>query len=240
MRFNCWNLTIWKWFWAIYRLSQDKKGFSAIQFMKEVDISCPAAWLILHKLRETMRKRDKRYRLREILEFDDAYVGGEREGKRGRGAEGKTLIAVAVEERIDGEGTTKPGYAAMGVLNSVSGKKINQFAKKHIKPGSIIKTDGLPAYRGLEHKGYHHERTVTGGGRAAGKLFPWVHVTIGNFKRFLLGTHHKASSKHLGQYLAEFTYRLNRRYHEEDLFGHLIQAALSSKAVTYRELIVQS
>ena len=234
------HLPLWKWFWAIYRVSQNKKGLSAIQLTKEVDISYPAAWLMLHKLRETMRKRDKRYRLRGILEFDDAYVGGEQEGKRGRGAEGKAPIAVAVEERIDKEGDIKPGYAAMEVLDSVSGKEINRFAEKHIEPGSTIKTDGLGAYRELEHKGYHHKRTVTGGGKAAGKLFPWVHVTIGNFKRFLLGTHHKASSKHLGRYLAEFTYRLNRRYHENDLFEHLIQAVLSSKAITYQELIAQN
>jgi transposase-like protein len=234
------HLPLWKWFWAIYRLSLDKKGLSAIQLTKEVDISYPSAWLMLHKLREAMRKRDKRYLLGGVLEFDDAYVGGEQEGKRGRGAEGKAPIAVAVEEHIDGEGTTKPGYAAMEVLQSISGKEINQFATDHIEPGSTIKTDGLAAYRGLEHKGYHHERIVTGGGQAAGKLFPWVHVTIGNFKRFLLGTHHKASSKHLGRYLAEFTYRLNRRYHEGDLFEHLIQAVLEFKAITYRELIVQS
>lgn len=187
-----------------------------------------------------MQKRDKKYRLGGVLEFDDAYVGGEQEGKRGRGAGGKTSIAVAVEEHINGEGVIKPGYAAMEILKNVSGKEINQFAEKHIEQGSTVKTDGLRAYRGLGDKGYHHERIITGGGKAAGKLFPWVHVTISNFKRFLLGTHHKASSKHLGRYLAEFTYRLNRRYHERNLFEHLIQAVLESKAITYQELIFQS
>lgn len=234
------HLPFWKWFWAIYRFSQGKKGLSAIQLMKEVDISYPAAWRMLHKLRETMRRRDKRYLLGGILELDDAYVGGEQEGKRGRGAEGKTLIAVAVEERVDKEGNTRPGYVAMDVLENVSGEEINQFAKEHIEQGSIVKTDGLKAYQGLKDEGYRHERIVTGGGKAAGRLFPWVHVTISNFKRFLLGTHHQASSNHLGRYLAEFTYRLNRRYHEVDLFEHLIKAVLISKAVTYRELIVQS
>ncbi|MDY6862037.1 MAG: IS1595 family transposase [Thermodesulfobacteriota bacterium] len=127
------NLPLWKWFWAIYRLSQDKKGLSAMQLMKEVNISYPSAWLMLHKLRETMRKRDKRYRLEGILEFDDAYVGGDQEGKRGRGAEGKTPIAVAVEEHINEEGATKPGYAAMEILKNVSCKEISQFAEEHIE-----------------------------------------------------------------------------------------------------------
>ncbi len=55
----------------------------------------------------------------------------------------------------------------------------------------------------------------------------------------LLGTHHQVSSKHLARYLAEFTYRFNRRYHEGELFEHLIKAVSISKSVTYRELIVQ-
>lgn len=234
------HLPLWKWYWAIYRLSQDKKGVSAMQLMREVDISYPSAWLMLHKLREVMRKRDRWYRMGGVFEFDDAYVGGEQEGKRGRGAGGKTPIAVAVEERVGKGGVIKPGYVAMGVLERVSGKEINQFAEAHIEQGARIKTDGLGVYRWLSHKGYCHERIVTGGGKAAGVLFPWVHVTIGNFKRFLLGTHHQASSKHLARYVAEFTYRLNRRYHEGDLFEHLIRATIGYKAITYQELVMQS
>jgi hypothetical protein len=39
---------------------------------------------------------------------------------------------------------------------------------------------------------------------------------------------------------SSFIHRLNRRYHENDLFEHLIQAVLSSKAITYQELIAQN
>jgi len=56
-------------------------------------------------------------------------------------------------------------------------------------------------------------------------------------KRMILGTYHSVSSKHLDGYLAEFDYRANRRWQESKLFDRLIQAALSTKSVTYRELV---
>lgn len=127
----------------------------------------------------------------------------------------------------------------MGVLNNVSGKEINQFAIERVEHGSTVKTDGLIAYKWLKHKGYKHERIVIAGGKAVGELFPWAHVAISNFKRFLLGTHHKASSKQSVRYLAEFTYCLNRRYYEVNRFDHLIRAVLYSQATTYKQLIVQ-
>ena len=57
-------------------------------------------------------------------------------------------------------------------------------------------------------------------------MFPWVHVVIGNLKRFLLGTHHHVGKNHLDGYITEYVYRLNRRFHEEDLFEHLLMACL--------------
>ena len=51
------------WFWAIYRMSQDKKGISALQLSKEIGVSYPTAWLMQHKIRQAMADRDQGYRL---------------------------------------------------------------------------------------------------------------------------------------------------------------------------------
>ena len=84
--------------------------------------------------------------------------------------------------------------------------------------------------------GYEHEAIKTGSGREAVQTFPWIHTFIGNMKRMILGTHHWVSHKHVDDYLAEFTYRANRRWLEASLFDRLVVAALDSKAVTYKEL----
>ena len=83
---------------------------------------------------------------------------------------------------------------------------------------------------------YEHEPIITGSGREAVRTFPWIHTFIGNMKRMILGTHHWVSPKHVDDYLAEFTYRANRRWLEAGLFDRLVVAALSCKAVTYKDL----
>ena len=223
--FHSRNLPLWKWYWAIYRVAQDKKGFSAMQLMKEIGVSYPTAWYLLQKIREAMKKRDEQYMLSGTIEMDDGYVGGKEEGKIGRGSEEKVPIVVAVEERITKKGL-KPGYTAIRAVPDLSGGYINKFAQSKIMLGSIIKTDGWKGYSSLSKKGFYHDIIITGGGKAAGELFPWVHVVIGNLKRFILGTHHHVGKNHIDGYIAEYAYRLNRRFHEEDLFNHLFQACL--------------
>ena len=54
------------------------------------------AWMLKHKLMQTMRERDDSQPLCGIVEIDDAYLGGEASGgKRGRGAERKTPFVAA-------------------------------------------------------------------------------------------------------------------------------------------------
>ena len=116
---------------------------------------------------------------------------------------------------------------AIGVVSQISGQKVKEFAQGKICQGAQVKTDGFSSYRVLTREGYQHEVSITGGGKKACELFPWVHVVIANLKRFILGTHHGVSRKYLDRYVGEFSYRLNRRYHEADLFEHLIRACLA-------------
>ena len=224
---------LWKWFWAVYQLAQDKKGIAAIELAKQISVSYSTAWLILHKLRRAMRRRDEGYVLQGLVEVDETYVGGKAEGPRGRGANKKTPVAVALELRSDG----KPGHVGMGSLERVDGHCLRRFAEQKIKKGATLKTDGWGAYRSVAKAGYGHEATVTGSGKAAVQKFPWLHTFIANMKRMILGTYHSVSPKHLDGYLAEFNYRTNRRWLEANLFDRLIVAAVGSKAVTYRELV---
>lgn len=230
---------MWKWFWAAYQLAQDKKGIAALALAKQVGVSYTTAWLMLHKLRRAMRHRNAGYVLEGLVEVDECYVGGETEGStdapalRGRGAEGKTAVGVAVE--LDDAG--KPRRVAMDTLEKVDGHSLRKFAEKSIAKGSILRTDGWGAYKSVAKAGYKHKATVTGSGKKAVEKFPWIHTFIGNMKRMILGTHHSVSTRHLPGYLAEFTYRANRRWLEAHLFERLLVAAVSDKAVTYRQLV---
>ena len=72
---------------------------------------------------------------------------------------------------------------------------------------------------------------------------PWqghVHRIAALLKRWLLGIHQGAvSGKHLDYYLDEYTFRFNRRTSGSRgmLFYRLIQQAVATTAVPYRQLV---
>lgn len=223
---------LWKWFWAVYQLAQDKKGIAALELAKQVGVCYPTAWLMLHKLRRAMRQRNEGELLQGLVEIDETYAGGAAEGKRGRGADKKTAVAIAVELT-----NSKPGRIALATLPRADGHSLRRFATAKIARGASLRTDGWAAYRAVAKAGYTHEAVPCHGGKAAVHNFPWLHTFVGNLKRMLNGTYHHAARKHLDAYLAEFTYRTNRRRREPQLFERLLCAALDCKAPTYRELV---
>jgi len=57
-------------------------------------------WLTASRIRIAMGHRDSIYHLHDLIEIDDAIVGGRRcSCKRGRGAANKSPVLVAVESR---------------------------------------------------------------------------------------------------------------------------------------------
>ena len=93
--FHATKLPLTKWFWAIYWVATDKGGISALRLSKLIGVTWRSAYRMLRILRKAMGDRDSIYRLTEIVEFDDALVGGKKRGKRGRGTQGKVSVLVA-------------------------------------------------------------------------------------------------------------------------------------------------
>jgi transposase-like protein len=211
------------WFWAIYRRSQGKKGISALQLSKEIGVGYPTAWLMQHKIRRAMTEGERGRPLSGLVEVDEGYVGGAEKGSRGRGPgrQAKSMVAMAVVSDR-GAGTLKA------------------FVQSRVKPDSAVWTDAWSSYLGLTPRGYPHAALPLGeGAEVVGRFFPWVHITLSNLKRFLLGTHHKPQAKHLPRYLAEFTYRLNRRWQEAHLFEQLARACLTTSTIIYKDLVAE-
>ena len=228
------------WFWAIYRMSHDKKGISAVQLSKEIGVRYSTAWLMLHKIRKAMADRNGSYTLGGLIEVDEGYVGGHEPGTQGRGGKNKAVVAVAVEHRASGQPGRPPvpGFAALQVLPNASSKSLDGFLADKVRPGSHVCTDAWNGYWPVAANGFIHTATdLPKQDQPPHKLFPWVHITLSNLKRFLLGTHHQVEGKHLGRYVAEFNYRLNRRSMEQDLMTRLLRATLATSTITYKQLI---
>jgi transposase-like protein len=228
------------WFWAIYRLSQGKKGISALQLSREIGVSYPTAWLMAHKIRKAMADREQSTRLRGLVEVDEGFVGGAEEGsgRIGRGAKTKSMVAVAVEHQRPGKPgrSPVPGRMALAVLPDATAESLRAFLRAKVRQGSAVLTDGFAAYSGLTGRGFAHAAIPLRDDRElTGRLFPWVHITLSNLKRFLLGTHHKPQAKHMQRYLAEFQYRLNWRGLAGRMFDHLAQACLDTNTIIYKD-----
>jgi len=221
-----------QWFWAIFLVSTDKRGLSALALSKKIKVGYWKAWTMLQKIRRAMGQRDAHYKLAGVIEIDDSFFGGSKaEGnKRGRGSS-KTVVMV--EASTEGK---RVDYAKMTVVDQVDGATVKSIVRMDVYGGQTVKSDGFSAYTVLEEEGYRHQREVLGENNAH-KVLKWTHILISNAKAFILGTFHGVGKKHLQAYLNEFCYRFNRRNWESQLFDRLATACVSSNVVSFSELI---
>ena len=114
------------------------------------------------------------------------------------------------------------GFVKMVTMDDLSAIGINYEIKKSINTDSHVITDGYQGYASLP---IDHTSMVVPQKEAHKKL-PWVHTVISNAKRLFLGTHHSVNKKYLQNYLNEFTYKLNRRSFQTDLFDRMITCSI--------------
>ena len=114
---------------------------------------------------EVMRQRNLIYKLASNIQIDDAYQGGEKPGKRGRGAANKTPFVIAVETRGG-----RPIYTHMRVLPGFTKEAIRDYAKASIKPGSRCPS----RFNGVAEADLRHVVRIPGNGHPAGSDFKWV------------------------------------------------------------------
>lgn len=226
------------WFHAIWQLLSQKNGASAASIKRSLGLkSYQTAWTWLHKLRRAMVVPG-RLRLSGTVEVDETIWGGPEAGTWGvRLGERKLWVGIAAEQTRSGVGRIR-----LTRLPSRTRLQLHQFIQESISPGSEVRTDGFPAYRGLEDLGYGHTAIslVQRGKDAATQELPGVHRIAALLKRWLLGTHHGGiGADHLDYYLDEFTFRFNRRNARTPgkLFHALLHQAVREEPAPYRALI---
>ena len=224
-----------KWFLAIFMVAHDKRGVSAAKLSRDIGVSPPTAWLMLHKIRKAMADRDAGYVLSKIVEIDDAYFGAPDEGgKRGRGTD-KTPGVIALE--VDTQG--RPLYVKISVIENLQGETVLETAQGMIEPGTEVRTDGFKSYKRLEDHGCKVQAKNFDPEESPNHLL-WLHKVVSNLKAFIAGTFHGLDKKYLQRYFDEFAYRFNRRKHESQLFARLLKACVSTNTITYKNLISAS
>lgn len=205
------NLSLTVWFWAIYLVAGDKRGMSAVQLSRELEISYNSAWYLLHRLRSAMAQRDKDYILSSVIELDDACFGAPKpNGKRGRGTDkASALVAVSITEQ------GHPRFLKIQI-SQLDAESVRAIAQRSICPGSEVHSDALGSFRAALQGTYIHHYQVFD---KSGCALRWVHTLISNVKAFL-----------------EFVFRFNRRFWPNQLSPRLVRAVAASHILGYVDL----
>jgi len=232
------NLSFLIWYKTMFLMSMTKKGFSSKEIQKQLGLKrYEPVWAMVHKLRKAMGNRDDRYTLEGMIEMDEGYFTVEssefekNKGIRGRGAAGKQNVAIMAESTPLEDINTKKNsrhcrYFKAKVLESHSKDEINNTINNSIHEKSIVFTDKSTSYVDIADYVELHI-TEKSDKKTTEETLKWVHITISNAKRNLLGNYHKIKGKYLQLYLDEFCYKLNRRYFGEKLFDRLVIANIT-------------
>ncbi len=144
------------WFKAMWWFPTRKSGINAVNLKELLGFgSCGTAWCWLQKLRRCTIRRD-REKLSGRVIVDEFFIGGQKSGKRGRGADGKTIVAVTVERW---NMKKRMGRIRLHVTLDCSAYSLETFILGNIEPGSIIATDSWESYNFIDNEQYAHERT---------------------------------------------------------------------------------
>lgn len=211
------------WFYAIFLFVTTRHGVSGKELQRQLGVTYKTAWRMGQQIRDLIGKADGFSMLQGHVELDEAYVGGHRAGKRGRGAEGKTIV-FGMKER--------EGRMATEIIPNVKKTTLRDATVRNVEAGSVMSTDELMSYGLLTGDGYTHGMV-----RHGAKEFAYYDYRQGVthhtnsvenfwnlFKASIRGTHIHVSRDYMQRYLDEFTFRANHRGMQNAMFDLLIGA----------------
>ena len=222
------KLPLPKWFMAVYLMGESRKGISANQMKRTLDVSYKTAWYLCHRIRSAMKPDGEL--LSGVVEVDETWVGGRRSGM-GRAYKGnKTMVLGALE---------RGGPVRFKVDKRNDRKTLHGFIKTVVDDDAeAIHTDEWPAYRGIadantrhETVNHHADEWVRGDVHTNGVEGVWS-----LFKRSVVGSYHQLSAKHLPSYLDEMAFRFNNRENPY-IFRDTLLTLIRSEALPYQKLV---
>ena len=209
---------------AIALICEAKKGVSACQIQRHLKVNYRTAWHLCHRIREAMK--EPAGILKGTVEVDETFIGGRYDKRRKRAPYEKTPVMGLIE---------RDGNVQVHKIPTVSKKVLVGIVRDRVSSDAKVYTDELAAYKSIPqtHDTVQHIALEYVRGD--------VHTnSIENFwsllKRGIIGSYHKVSIKHLERYLAEFTYRFNRREEQEQLFAQTTKNLLNGKTLQYKTL----
>jgi transposase-like protein len=197
------------WLEAMYWMSTTRSGRSAKELQRITGVTYKTAWRMFKQIRSLMG--EDTHHLTGEVEVDETYVGGAQQGKRGRGAEGKSIVIGAVQRQ---------GKVIAKVVEDVKAHTIVPFTVNKVDRDATLYTDTFPSYDhiarfGIKHlRINHHDKEYVRGNVHTNNIEGFWSLV----KRGIGGVYHAVSPKYLQSYVNEYSFRYNHRNDETPMF----------------------
>lgn len=206
------HIPLHKWFQAAFLMASSKKGNSAHQLHRTLEITYKSAWFMAHRLREAMRSSDLSPMGSDggVVEVDETFIGHDkskkpRGQKKGRGYHHKYKVFTLVERNTGRarsfhvEDVNSRTLAPMVRENlSREARMMSDEASYYTKVGREFASHGIVRHNKGEYgRGDIHTNTIEG--------------FFSIFKRGMKGVYQHCSKRHLHRYLSEFDFRYSAR-----------------------------
>lgn len=231
------------WVYAFWKAASSKKGISALQLAREMEITHKSALFVLRRIRHGLSTNADAPKLVGTVEADETYIGGKPRRVMGsmgygrkpyeRGAADKAAVMGVVQ---------RGGDVRFRMLDRVTSDRLSRFIAENADLTCRLITD--------EHAGYRGVGAAMAGGHESVKHSIGQYAKYGTdihsntvegvfslLKRGVMGTFHSVSRKHLPNYLNEFEFRWNTRKLDD---GQRVAKAIrqvDGKRLEYRESV---
>ena len=223
------------WVYAFWKACSSKKGISALQLSREMEITHKSALFILRRIRHGVGDEGGA-KLTGTVEADEVYLGGKPryrgQSKRGRGCN-KTAVLGMVE---------RGGNVRFQIMERLTANRLKEVLIENADRSCRLITDDFRGYRpaGKAFSGGHEVVKHSKGEYVREGTDVHSNTIEGVFslvQRGVMGTFHSISRKHIPNYLNEFAFRWDTRFLNDD---ERVVAAIQNvdwKRLTNRESV---
>lgn len=203
------HIPLTDWFYAMFVMSTNKAGTPAIQISRELNVSYPTAWRMMHQIRKLMEAPVEL--LSDEVEIDETYIHAN-SFKRSSARKKYGFDARRTGQVVFGM-VQRGGAVKVWHVKSSGVRVLMPLIEKNIKYGSLIHSDGWNAYKTLPRRGFEHRTTNHG----IGEYYREDSYTqnIENFwstwKPRMKGTFKYIGPKYLQAYANEYAWRYTHR-----------------------------
>ena len=201
------HIPLHKWLQAIHLMCSSKKGMSAHQMHRTLEITYKTAWFLCHRIRFAMQATNIEPMGGEgkIVEVDETFYGKfDDVPHREKVRNSKNTVVTMVERGGEARSFHTAGHRRVDV---------ESLMIKNIDHDSSLMTDEALHYKAVgkkfashdyvNHKSHEYARGVVSTNTVEG--------FYSIFKRGMKGVYQHCSEKHLHRYLAEFDFRYSNR-----------------------------